>query len=128
MKKLRRLVQQSLYLMSAIDRQIYGVPALRLTHTVFKSFVLSYKSRIKNKKAEYIDNMIGDFAVLREDLQTIGAEGILKASSKPHVKMSADGYKVEIFTILGKLEKGMDKWSGARSSSASNESPDSTEK
>ena len=105
---LRKLLKRAQYVMTKTDRIIYGTPVLQECGTFLSSFVLAYE--YPDERDRYIRKMIADFEVLKLDLRIIAEENILKCPDPANALMRPDGFKIQIFELVARIDEGIAKW------------------
>ena len=67
LKRLRRILYQAQFLMGKADRVVYGTPLMQECANVLRYYILAFDT--KSRKTEYMDEAMGWYAVLREDIE-----------------------------------------------------------
>ena len=110
LKELRSRLYTAQVRMTKANRIIYGTPLMEASGKAIATFVLAFK--VQNKRLEYIEECIGNFAVLRTDLEDCSHKGIFQFRKRkgetPEDRVSSE--EVEIFRLVGKIDSDMCKW------------------
>lgn len=112
LKHLRKKLYQAQFLMQKTDRVIYGTPLMEASGNTLKYFTLAFT--VKEKRVEYLDEAMGYYAVLRNDLEFCVEENIIHYSKPKKAEGSEMTYvnsqKVELFKLIAKIDGDMCKW------------------
>lgn len=114
LKRLRRKLYQAQFLMDKANRIIYGTPLMTQCGDALKYYILAFDT--KAKKAEYMDECMARFAVLREDLDFVNEQDIIHyvkrkpKTSNPSPDEYVNAEKLELFEIVGRLDSDMCKY------------------
>ena len=118
--RLRKILCVCQYDMQKYRRVCDGSRLLMEINQVIKDFVIAYS--VPNMREQLLANLIGDYGVLRVDIDYCLEENILHfRKRKP--KKDKDGhplpqdvadkvssFKVDMVTILGKIDADMNRW------------------
>jgi len=106
--KLRKLLKRAQYTMTKADRIIYGTPVLKACGDFITDFVFAYD--FKEERDYYIRKMCADFEILKIDLRIIAEDNVLKCPDPANALMSPDGFKIQIFELIARIDDGILKW------------------
>lgn len=111
--KLRNKLYQVQFLMTKADRIIFGRNFMEYNGECLKLFTLAFL--VKEKRIERLEECIGWFAVLRNDIEFCMKQNIIKykkrdADDGADESEFVNTQKIELFKIVAKLDNDMCKW------------------
>ena len=106
--ELLKLLKRAQYTMTKTDRVIYGTPVLKANTDFLAAFVMAYD--FEEERWYYIKKMCSTFEVLKMQLRIISEENILKVTTHENANMKPDSLKLQIFTLVGRIDEGITKW------------------
>jgi len=115
--KLRNKLYQAQFLMDKSSRIIYGTPLMEASGKTIAYFTLAYT--VKEKRAEYLDEAIGWYSVLRNDITFCVSQNIIhyrkriadnKESENTDEREYVSSQKIELFKIVSKIDEDMCRW------------------
>lgn len=111
LKRLRRILYQAQFLMGKADRIVYGTPLMQECANVLRYYILAFDTKSRN--TEYMDEAMGWYAVLREDIEFCTEQNMIHyAKRKPKTAdPTPDEYinsqKIELFEIVARIDADM---------------------
>lgn len=97
--KLRKKLYEAQFLMDKANRIIYGTPLLASCHDVLKNFILAFT--VQGKRESYLEESLGNFAVLRVDLDFCIKKNIIHYNDKQ---------RLEIIELVAQIDEDICKW------------------